>query len=61
MKHNPLFAKLLCVAFVAALMLPIGRAVFPLFGSMMDGLHFSAIEAVLSATIGLGIYAVMFG
>jgi hypothetical protein len=50
--------RLLCVAFVAALMLPLGRALFPYVSQELSGLQFQALEAVVSATVGFGIYSI---
>jgi hypothetical protein len=61
MKRAPLITKLLCVGLVACLMMPLGREVYPYIESAMDSLQFGAFEAVFSATLGLAIYAAMFG
>ena len=50
--------KLMCVAFVAAIMLPVGHILFPYVSDELSGMQFQAIEAVVSATVGLGIYSV---
>ena len=50
---NPMVLKLLCAAFVACLMLPLGSMLFPYLD--VPVLPFTAIEAVLSATLGFGI------
>ncbi len=52
--------KLMCVALVAAVMMPVGRALFPYVSADLDGMQFQALEAVVSATLGFGIYA-LFG
>jgi hypothetical protein len=51
--------KLLCVAFVAAIMLPVGHILFPYVSDELSGIQFQAIEAVVSATVGFGIYSVL--
>ena len=61
MKRAPLITKLLCVALVASVMMPLGREIYPYVETAMDSLKFDAVEAVLSATIGFAIYAAMFG
>jgi hypothetical protein len=58
---RPLVVKLLCVGFVACLMLPFGRAVFPQIEHTIGGLSFSAMEAVTSAALGFVLYAVLAG
>jgi uncharacterized membrane protein len=61
MASHPVITKLLCVALVATVMLPLGRMVFPLVDSFVSGLEFDTIQAVLSATIGFGLHAAIFG
>jgi hypothetical protein len=61
MDQDPTITKLLCVALVASIMLPVGRAVFPLVADMIGGLQFDTVEAVVSATVGFGLYAAFFG
>ena len=51
--------KLLCVAFVAAIMLPVGHILFPYVSNELTGIQFQAIEAVISTTLGFGIYSVL--
>ncbi len=59
MIDRTLIVKLLCVAAVAAVMLPVGHALFPYVSTVLSGMQFQAIEAVLSATVGFGISAVV--
>jgi len=61
MRRGPLITKLLCVALVAAVMMPVGRDVYPYLEDAVGNLQFGAFEAVFSATVGLAIYAAMFG
>jgi hypothetical protein len=61
MSEYPIVNKLLCVAAVASIMLSVGRIVFPLVDGTIGGLQFDAIEAVVSASLGFGLYAAMFG
>ncbi|HEY1544197.1 MAG TPA: hypothetical protein VGG01_17495 [Xanthobacteraceae bacterium] len=61
MKRAPLTTKLMCVALVASVMMPLGREVYPYIASLMDALKFDAVEAVVSTTIGFALYAAMFG
>ena len=60
MAKHPVVTKLLCVALVAAIMLPVGRMIFPFVDTAVTGLQFDAIQAVLSATIGFGLHAAIF-
>jgi hypothetical protein len=61
MKRAPLITRLLCVALVVSIMMPLGREIYPYIEGMIDTLKFDAVEAVLSATIGFALYAAMFG
>jgi hypothetical protein len=61
MNKAPLLTRLLCVALVACIMMPVGRELYPYVSDLLDMLQFDAIEAVVSATVGFAIYAVMFG
>ena len=58
MIDRPFIAKLLCIGLVAAVMLPVGRELFPFFSAELSRMQFQAIEAVVSATVGFGIYGV---
>ena len=60
MMHHPLLIRALCVALIAALMLPIGRALFPYVAQEIGALPFDTIEAVVTATLGYGVYAALF-
>ena len=59
MLDSTIVTKLLCVAFVAAIMLPVGNILFPYVSDELSGMQFQAIEAVVSATVGFGIYSVL--
>src|SRR5262249_48631559 len=56
-----LAARLACVALVVSVVFPLGRMLFPYVGAEFGVLQFSALEAVLSTTIGFGIYTAFFG
>ena len=58
MIDRPFIAKLLCIALVAAIMLPVGGVVFPYVSGDLSQTEFQAIEAVISATVGFGIYGI---
>ncbi|HYW59562.1 MAG TPA: hypothetical protein VE909_03485 [Xanthobacteraceae bacterium] len=53
--------KILCVALVASVMMPVGRDLYPYLAGMIDIFDFNAAEALVSATLGYAIYAAMFG
>ncbi|HET9718219.1 MAG TPA: hypothetical protein VFP60_18760 [Pseudolabrys sp.] len=57
MLDKDLLRRLLCVALVAALMMPLGRALFPYVSEELTRLQFQALEAVASAALGLGLSA----
>ena len=59
MIDETLITKLLCVALVAAIMLPVGHMLFPYVSGELSGMQFQAIEAVVSASIGFGISAIL--
>ena len=59
MLDRAMLTRLLCVAFVAALMLPLGRLLFPYVSHELTGIQFQAIEAVVSATLGFGISSIL--
>jgi hypothetical protein len=54
-----LIIRLICVALVAAVMLPLGHLLFPYVSHVLSGIQFQAIEAVLSATVGFGLSAIV--
>ena len=57
MTNRPLVTKLLCVALVAAIMIPAGDLIFPFVSDQLSGIQFQTIEAVIGATVGFGISA----
>jgi len=59
MLDRTLLIRLLCVGLVAAVMLPLGNELFPYVSHMLDGTQFQTLEAVISATLGYGIYSLI--
>ena len=57
MFDRTLIVRLLCVALVAAVMLPAGHVLFPYVSHVLSGLQFQAIEAIVSDTVGFGLSA----
>ena len=51
-------ARVLCAAVVAAVMMPLGHALYPYIADTVSGDAFHALEAVLSASAGFGLYAI---
>jgi hypothetical protein len=58
MNDQPIITKLLCIGLVAAVMLPVGRLLFPYVSAELTRIQFQALEAVVSATVGFGIYGI---
>jgi len=54
-----LVSTLLCVTAIAAIMLPAGHVLFPYVSNIMSGMQFQAVEAVVSATAGFGLSAII--
>ncbi len=59
MLDRAMLTRLLCVAFIAALMLPLGQLLFPYVSHELTGIQFQTIEAVVSATLGFGISSIL--
>jgi hypothetical protein len=59
MVDRSMVSRLLCVAAIAAFMLPAGDVLFPYVSHVMSGTQFQAIEAVVSATAGFGLSAII--
>jgi hypothetical protein len=59
MIDRPLIAKLLCIGLVAAIMLPVGHLLFPYVSAELSRIQFQVLEAMVSATLGFGIYGVL--
>jgi len=54
-----LLSRLLCVTAIAAIMLPAGHLLFPYVSGVLSGTQFQAVEAVVSATVGFGLSAII--
>jgi hypothetical protein len=50
----------MCVALVTSVVFPLGRMVYPYVAHDIGDLSFGAIQAIFTATLGMGIYAVFF-
>ncbi len=59
MIDRPFIAKLLCIGLVAAIMLPVGRMLFPYVSADLSQMQFQVLEAVFSASIGFGLYGIL--
>jgi hypothetical protein len=60
MLNKPIIQKLMCVALVTTVVFPLGRMVYPYVAQDIGGVPFGAIQAIFTATLGMGIYAVFF-
>jgi hypothetical protein len=58
MFDRKVISRLICVALVAAVMLPAGHMLFPYVSHVLSGMQFQAIEAVVGATVGFGLSAI---
>ena len=56
MTERPWVKKLFYIGLVAAIMLPLGRLLFPYVSGDLSSMQFETLEAVVSATLGFGIY-----
>jgi hypothetical protein len=59
MFDRTVISRLICVGLVAAVMLPAGHMLFPYVSHVLSGIQFQAIEAVVSATVGFGLSAIV--
>lgn len=50
-------SKLICVLLVAAVLMPVGRWVYPHISDALSGIQFEALEAVVGASLGFGLSA----
>ena len=57
----PVITKLICVALVVSFVFPAGQMLFPMVGHEIGETPYGAIEAVLSTSLGFGLYSVLFG
>jgi hypothetical protein len=61
MIQTALIKKLLCVAVVVTALLPLGWMIYPEVETVLSDLQFNTLEAMLGATLGLGLYSSLFG
>lgn len=60
-ENERLATQLACVGAIVCIMFPLGQHLFPMAAGTIGPFPFSAIEAVVSATLGLGLFEVLFG
>jgi hypothetical protein len=58
---HPIIMKLACVAVIVVIVFPLGMMLFPYVADQIGRMPFKTLEAVVSATLGLGLYAALFG
>jgi hypothetical protein len=58
---HPIIVRLACVAAVVVIVFPLGLTLFPYVSDVLGGTPFKTLEAVVSATLGFGLYAALFG
>jgi hypothetical protein len=52
--------RLACVGLVLILIFPLGQVLFPYMAEALGHLQFGALEAVVTAALGNGLYATLF-
>jgi hypothetical protein len=60
MLSRPIIQKLMCVALVTSVVFPLGRMLYPYVANDVGALPYGVIQAIFTATLGMGIYAVFF-
>jgi len=60
MKKYSLLVKLACVAIVVCVVFPLGGMIYPYVADAIDNVPFSAIEAVVTTSLGFGLYGALF-
>ncbi|MBS0245791.1 MAG: hypothetical protein JSR61_04155 [Proteobacteria bacterium] len=48
-------SKLICVLLIAAVLMPVGRWIYPHISDALSGTQFEALEAVVGASLGFGL------
>jgi hypothetical protein len=61
MDRRTLTVRLGCVALAVCVIVPLARFVFPIAVGEIGTIPFNAIEAVVTTSIGFGLYSLLFG
>ena len=61
MDRKLLVIRLACVALAVCVVVPLGRLIFPAAIDFIGPTPFNMIEAVVTTTLGFGLYAALFG
>lgn len=56
-----LMVRVACVALALCVVVPLGRLVFPTIADAIGPTPFNTLEAVVTTTLGFGLYAALFG
>lgn len=61
MFRKPVLIKLACVALAVCVVVPFGRLLFPAVANFIGPTPFNTIEAMVTTTLGFGLYTALFG
>lgn len=61
MDRKLFFIRLACVAIALCVVVPLGRLVLPGAESAIGPMPFNTIEAMVTTTLGFGLFAALFG
>jgi hypothetical protein len=56
-----LATRVACVGLIVCVVFPLGEMVFPTVAELIGEFPFTAIEAVVTTTLGFGLFEVLFG
>jgi hypothetical protein len=56
-----LLLQLACVGVVVCVVFPLGELMFPTMAASIGAFPFTALEAAVTATLGLGLFEALFG
>ena len=60
-ENKRLVARLACVGLLVCVIFPLGRLVFPMAADAIGAFPFTALEAVVTTTLGFGLFETLFG
>ena len=53
--------RLACVGVLVCVIFPLGRLLFPMAADVIGAFPFTALEAVVTTSLGFGLFEVLFG
>jgi hypothetical protein len=56
-----LIARVACVALIVCIVFPLGELAFPVIAATIGDFPFTALEAVVTTTLGFGLFEALFG